>query len=317
MNRILLILLALAPLAAGCINPEALDRADAAIAPAPPADERITGMTMEETKVDSIVPCDDNGSALLPRESACAERILEARGRIGETSLPIELDSVNGAIVITAGPGDAWSFLAKVRVEAADEEGARKALDEAWAWSHEEGGRHQIKAGPVESVPSVTSLLAVTPRVRSAAYQLVLPEWVVLDVKADTSNGAITIGHFRATALVAHTSNGAITVAGVARNVDLDTSNGAITATLAPDSEGAWRASTSNGAITLEVEEGRSLGYDVDATTSNGRITILLDDGDLTTDERNHKHFTTEDFASRAHRATVTLETSNGAITVT
>lgn len=310
-------IVACALLGAGCLAlPEDADRLEAARAPS--ADERIEGMTATLSKSDAMVPCNDGaGGIQVPPPGVCAERTLVVEGRIGLATLDVDLTSDNGGITILPSEGDAWSFRALVRVEGRDEETARRGLDEAWSFSHEEGGEHRIRAGPAPMTPAqLPDVLSAGARVRSTTYELRLPAWVELSIDASTDNGRITIGEFVMRELSATTDNGEIQVEGVACDVGLQTDNGSIQAELQPRGACSWSMATDNGSIRLRVPERRDTGYDLDATTDNGRIDIDLEDGDLSADGSNHERFVTTRYDERDHRAAVTLLTDNGSITV-
>lgn len=325
MRTLLTALALLVPLAlAGCLAPPAsLEDAsspDDREAAAPPPADRVDGMTAEASQEDSSGPCDD-GSTRVPPMPWCATRVLTVQGRIGVDSLPVDLSSVNGGIVVRGdGAGDAWSFVATVKTRGASEEDARAALDEAWSWSHEGPEGHHLRAGPADAAGAlplpVPVVLSTDSRLAGAQYELVLPSWVLLDVEAETSNGAIELLDVRAGSLRARTSNGAITATGTADDADLSTSNGRIEADLRPSASGEYEMSTSNGAISLTVPEGAAHGYDLDARTSNGDIDIRLRDGQVDEEERGHARFRTDRHDARGIQTSVKLDTSNGAIEV-
>lgn len=307
----------LLPLLAGCISlPEDSDAATGQ--PLPPADERIDGMTAEETKVDTVEPCDSGGGIQLPPGNACAKRVLTVTGRSGVASLPVDLSTVNGAVAIVAGTGDAWSFVAEIHVRALTEDAARKGLDSAWSWSHEESGAHHLRAAPTpaSTSPAVDSLGATLV---GASYQVVLPAWTTLDVAIATTNGAVAVTGFAMDGLDVETSNGAIAVAGQTPSASLVTDNGGIDAILTPIASGTYAMKTTNGRIALGVPEDRAHGYDASAKTTNGNIDFELSDGD--TEETNAPAsstatFKTHGYESRTIQTRIEAETTNGGIDV-
>lgn len=295
---------------AGCISiPETEGGAFEPTSSAP--FDRIEGMTAEETKADAAVPCNDGGLQLPPR--ACAERTLTVTGRIGVDRLPVDLEAQNGAIRIEAVDGDAWSFEATVRVAALTEEDARRALDIAWSWSHEEGGQHVLRAGPTPMASGVE--IGTSPHVVAATYTVRLPAWIVLDLDAETDNGQILVDGFEMATVDVETSNGGISLRGAVATLDAQTSNGEIELDLVPRG-GAFDLATSNGRIELELPDERVYGYAIAAETTNGRIEIDLPDGEVEGEE-DEKTFRTRGFASRDVRTSITAETTNGAIRIT
>ena len=301
-------------LLAGCIAPPEGDEDVRPSAVPPPAEDRIDGMTAQVTQQkDQKVDC--GGSP-----GVCYERDLLVTGRIGLDELPIELDGSNGAITVTAGPGDAWSLHATVRVRAPTDEEAREGLDEAWTWSHEESGAHALKAGPKPTGPvslPIPLLPGATPAtVVAARYEVVMHAWVVLAIAADSSNGPIAITGVSTSSIDVDTSNGAILLRADVEDVTAQTSNGAIEAFLRPTGSGTLAFETSNGQVHLGLVEDAAHGYDLAADTSNGRVSILLRDGDLDQDKTSAA-FRTNGYSERRIRSEVSIDTSNGAITVT
>ncbi|HET6405583.1 MAG TPA: hypothetical protein VFH78_13150 [Candidatus Thermoplasmatota archaeon] len=307
MHRTLATLVALATLAAGCIAvPEESDAATLQPADAPPAEERIQGMTAEVTQTDAAVDCKDSGLTIPP--GFCAERVVVATGRIGLDTLPVELIGTNGPIELRRSDGDAWSFTATVRVRAVTEDLARAALDTAWSWSHEDAdGSHALRAKPA----AAGSLGWLSASVRYVEYKVALPEWLVLELTASTDNGGIHVARMAMGDADLETDNGEIIVSGTAHNVRARTDNGQIIASLRPAASGVIDLATDNGQIILEVPEGRAFGYDVAGKTDNGQVIIGLRDGDVRKTE-DGATFRTRGYDGRAIQTKVALETDNG-----
>lgn len=309
-----LALVVLLALSAGCIKmPDDPDRdvEDASFETTPP-EERIQGMSVEdESKQDSTERC-DNGITV-PPGAWCAQRVLTVTGRIGLDALPVSLVGENGAIVLTpGGEDDAWSFGAVIKTRGLTEEEAQQRLDDAWSWSHEDASGHHLKAGP-----TTAGLGLLGAGLVGVQYQVVLPEWVVLELSSRTTNGAVALAFGQARSVDVTTTNGAVSLQGRVQDVRVDTSNGAIAALVSPAADGAFDLRTSNGAITLQVPEDARRGYDVDAQTTNGRVEILLRDGAVQEEGRNHKTFRTEGYEGREVRTEAKLATTNGSVTVT
>lgn len=317
MRPLAVVLALLVPLAAGCISLPDQPGATGSSSTIPPAEDRIDGMTAEETKVDTIEPCDDDGGIQIPPGRVCAKRVLTVTGRSGVLSLPVDLSTVNGAISITSGPGDAWSFIAQIEVRALTEDAARRGLDTTWSWSHEEGGEHHLRAAPTPASTGAVDALGAT--LEAASYQVVLPSWAILDVKAEATNGAMVVQGFRLDGLELKTTNGAFLVEAQTPSATLSTTNGAIEASLVPTASGAYKMSTTNGQIVLGVPEDRAHGYDATGRTTNGAVEFDLEDGE--TSETNAPAsstatFKTDGYENRAIQTKVDLETTNGAIVV-
>ena len=128
-----------------------------------------------------------------------------------------------------------------------------------------------------------------------------------------TSNGAITIED-RAGDLNVRTSNGRIELARCTGAIDVQTSNGAIRIRgVRPEDQGTpftWRATTSNGSITLDLDE--RVEARIRARTSNARAT--LERKDASGDGRRLVSGRSLDIGEGPSQ--VLLTTSNGSITV-
>lgn len=305
--------IALLVVLAGCIAAPTPEEVREAAAIAPPAD-RVDGMTAESTIVDSTAACDDGGLQI-PPGAFCAERIMTATGRIGLDRLPVDLETVNGGISIDSGDSDAWSFIATIKTRALTEDAARSGLDSAWTWGHERDGAHVLYAKP-QRTPTLDALGAT---LESATYEIVLPGWLVLELVAKGTNGAIAVA-LDTDGLTAETTNGAIVLAGAVTDASLKTSNGAITAALTPARSGTITASTTNGAIAINVPEGREMGYDIEGRTTNGDVQILLEDGTVKESSESYvdksASFRTDGYEARAVQTKMSLETTNGNIVV-
>ena len=142
-------------------------------------------------------------------------------------------------------------------------------------------------------------------------------------VVATTSNGSISLGAFEGEAKLessngriavdghwgpvnADTSNGSIDIKG-ATSVVADTSNGSITVVLADDATGGLRLETSNGSITVDLPA--AWQGTVSAETSLGSLNLS---GGKVTGKGGSKSMTVGD----GSKATASIETSNGSVTV-
>lgn len=310
---LLALLLLLAPLA-GCLEPPTGDDPGADVPTAnyeAPAD-RYDGMSADETHEDTVSRCDQDGIQV-PPATWCGTRVVTVTGRIGLDQLPVDLLSVNGAITVSHAVGDAWSLVATLKTRGLTEDQARQALDDTWSWSHEDAdGRHHLNAAPTLGAPLAEG------RLSSVHYAVTLPAWLHLpDARLETTNGAISLAHYKMDKLAARTTNGAITASAWIGDADIKTTNGAITANLVATRSGAWSLDTTNGAITLIASEHTTRGFDLDARTTNGRITIDLSQGKIVEDEKSHKRFVTDNYDARAIQIVGKIKTTNGAISVT
>lgn len=132
-------------------------------------------------------------------------------------------------------------------------------------------------------------------------------------VDADTSNGAVRIEEHEGP-IVVETSNGRITVLGATEAVDADTSNGKVRVELADEGYGPVRIDTSNGGVMLLV--GPGFAGRIDADTSNGKITLLDEAaaGRVTLTEDGKKSKVVQVGESETESV---VDTSNGSVTIT
>lgn len=305
------LLLTLGLLAAGCIAPP--DGQSPGGARAPNAGG---SMTAKETREDAVALCTDGLALGVGR--FCATRTVRVEGDLsGLGHMEVDLATFNGNVDLADHEEGGWSLVATLRARGATEADAKANLEKIrFTWSHESGGTHFVAAK------------AESPRETDGGYAAslaaALPRSVVLVVTAATSNGNVAVKNVATDGLSAQTSNGAVEVDATVTQVDLRTSNGRIGGKLVPTGSGRVSAATSNGAIELAFPEDARHGYDLDAQTSNGKVTVNLRDGETTRkgpsnpyyDPQNDARFTTHGYASRAIQSSVTLTTSNGAITV-
>jgi hypothetical protein len=125
------------------------------------------------------------------------------------------------------------------------------------------------------------------------------------EAKLETSNGRIAVDSHRGP-VNADTSNGSIDIKG-ATAVVADTSNGSITVVLADDATGGLRLETSNGSITVDLPA--AWQGTVSAETSLGSLNLS---GGKVTGKGGSKSMTVGD----GSKATASIETSNGSVTV-
>lgn len=312
MKTPVILLVALGTLAAGCIAPPGDD------APAGARTANSGGsMTAKETHEEKVALC-TSGLGLPSGAQFCAERTLRVEGDVsGISRMDVDLETFNGDVDLSDHAEGGWSLVAVLRARGASEAEAKANLDKiAFAWGHQEGDTHFLAAK------------AQSPREpaggHSASLAAELPRSILLVASLGTSNGDVRVADVATDGLAAHTSNGNVEIDASVTQADLRTSNGKVDARLDPTGSGRIGASTSNGAITLELPEDARHGYDLDARTSNGKVAINLRDGETKRDApsnpyydpQNDARFTTRGYASRGVQSIVHLVTSNGAITV-
>lgn len=298
---------------AGCISPDAFQKASTNTHAVPPPTDRIDGMTADVQQKDTAIDC-ASGTLPLPT-SACYQREVTVTGRIGLDTLPVTLTANNGGIVLKASEDDAWSFHALVKVRGSSPDDAKKGLDTMWSWSHTDGTKHYLLAGPNASVTS-SPLPLVGPEVMSIRYEVTLPAWLVATIKAHTTNGGITVSGLESDSLDLKTTNGGVAIDGPVKSADVSTTNGGIAAQLDPTSIGKVSLRTTNGGVAVTVPEDAAHGYSVDAKTTNGRVAIGLHDGNADSKDKTQATFTSRDYDARAIQTELTISTTNGGVTV-
>jgi DUF4097 and DUF4098 domain-containing protein YvlB len=133
-------------------------------------------------------------------------------------------------------------------------------------------------------------------------------------VTIHTSNGALRLNNLKADTLRGSTSNGPITGTFDATNCDLETSNGPLTIQIPSTTSGKYSFHTSNG--NADVTVGSTAEYRLDASTSNGEVTFSVPSFTYSRDTRTSKAGQTVDYDSAQTKISVTVETSNGSVTV-
>lgn len=267
-----------------------------------------------------------------------SRKTITVSGDLTLETLPVILSTVNGEVTVQPGPSGSWELVATLTGRGESPEQAREQRERlTFLWSIGPAGDHalagqvlleedDVDEGPITlgSSGSATGDLALT-----------VPEDVLLDLRAhttngdidvsgldtqalslDTTNGEVTVSDTRASTLRVDTTNGAIDVeARGTEEVTLDTTNAEVAATLVPADDGTIEIDTTNGAIDLRVPEDDDHGYDAEADTTNGQVTIELEDGQTTYDEeREEASFTTSGYDDRRIQTRITLDSTNGDI---
>lgn len=126
---------------------------------------------------------------------------------------------------------------------------------------------------------------------RSVKFIVSVP--TTTDLVARSGDGAITVtdvrgrlelrsgdGSIKGTGLegevTANTGDGSVTLEGVKGNVDVNTGDGSVRVAGAPT---ALKAHTGDGSVTLDLDEGTTVGKDWEVTTGDGSVKIALPAG--------------------------------------
>lgn len=267
-----------------------------------------------------------------------SRKTITVSGDLTLEALPAILSTVNGEITVQPGPSDSWELVATLTGRGESPDQAREQRERmTFLWSIGPAGDHAL-AGQVLLEEDETDAGPITLGASGSAtgdLALTVPEDVLLDLRAhttngpidvsgldtaelsiDTTNGQVTVSDVQASVLRVDTTNGAIDVeARGTEEVTLDTTNAEVTATLIPAEDGTIEIDTTNGAIDLRVPEDGDHGYDAEAETTNGQVTIELEDGQTTYDEdREEATFVTSGYDDRSIQTRITLDSTNGGI---
>ena len=233
-----------------------------------------------------------------------ATQLVTIRNGYGDaTQASLEADTFNGAIRTLGFDGGGYLLEASLYAHGATETEARERLAELELQHSDEKTGPQLTLTTELVVPDPTcSIEWICPSVatqgdRGATLLYALPQRASHGLGLDTSNGAILVQDLQGSTLQADTSNGAISMDGAWDSVDL---------------------SSSNGRITAKVATGKDTGYDIEASTSNGQITLDVDDTQSVGEQTNNqKHVRTNGYDDRDHRIGLSIDTSNSSVTVT
>lgn len=306
---------------AGCINPGAGDEGeDDGFSPMVGSAGTGGAMTATETKEEWTGLCTDRPGMGGGAGAFCAERKVIVNGVLtGFSAMDVDLSTFNGDVTVTSTSDDDYGFVASLRARGATEADAKRAMEEiTFAWSHADGDAHFLS---VEASYNGKD----NQNARSAILEARLPKALLLRLTAETINGDVSAKGLRAEGLHLESVNGDVIAEAEVAQVQLDTVNGDVEGTLKPLGSGRIRADTTNGEITLRMQEGDAIGYDVLGRTTNGEVEIGLRDGDVGpcpqgseyyTPPCNQRTFKTRNYDARQMRLAVTLESVNGDVTV-
>lgn len=153
---------------------------------------------------------------------------------------------------------------------------------------------------------------------KGGSITIQLPTKDVDQLTVDVSAGAIAVSGIHAGSMSLETSAGAVTVTGKVNELDVSSSSGAIDLNIDAMASGTWTASTSAGAIVLEVTESSQRGYDMQASTTAGSIQFDFDDTEVVSSNPGYaggsRHERTNGYSGRAIQTEIDLTTSAGQI---
>lgn len=296
-----------------------------------PSQQRNASMTAEETEREH-----EGVRANAP--PFYASRVVTIEGLLTLERLPIDLETVNGPIQVETGAEDEYRLVANLTgygftPQQAREQRARLSLD----WDIGQPGAHQLVAHVEQEDQESSGPLSMGGHAKGA-LTLTVPESLLADLDAESTNGEVAVRDLSAVSLVAGSTNGAIdldqvtaedivasttngpidaTVDGT-RSVSLESTNGAIDATVEPATSGSIQASTTNAKIDVAVPEDAEHGYAAEASSTNGDVDIRLEQGSTQDEGGGYSgdaaSFRTSGFEDRPMRTAVTLTSTNGDI---
>lgn len=280
-------------------------------------------------KEESAVDVDREGTQFV------AEKTITVRNDFGGAShATIDLDTLNGGIVMRSGGSGGYVLTATLQGRGTTESDARDALDLLRFLNDDdlEGATLELSFLVERIGQTPVSQLIGQQASHGASFILVVPSEPGHRLLADTSNGAISVTGLHGPSLALDTSNGAISVAGsfddaqldssnaaieldgIFNEVVADTSNGPILGDIEATHSGRLLLTTSNAAIQVDLVGGSDTGFDVTADTSNADASIQLDgDSDSGDDDASAR---SPGYEGKRIRVAVTAETSNAPIAI-
>lgn len=263
------------------------------------------------------------GQASLGAEFVKIKKVYNIDFKKNPDTLKFFIDSSHGSIEVSSWNNLNCEVNVSYRVPVSTEDEAKKIAGQKTRVSYEKG----------ELVVSLKEFFKFFERkgcslkelFKGGAYPVAsitiyAPKNIVYDLKADTSNGRITVNNLKCLNLKADTSNGKITLSNVsAKAVKADTSNGAI--------EFSGRANevkldTSNGAISVLVPADKDIGVKIEkADTSVGKVKVnlkdfLAQDKDTSYGPSSEIKGETKNFAHADYKIVISADTSVGSITI-
>lgn len=229
------------------------------------------------------------------------------------TTVGVDVSTSNGKLVITQDPTA----------------GGATVVAEAKLVNQDRADRFTLETNLVDGVLVVRPVWPDGERRNSESCSITITAPALEGIIARTSNGSIRLSGGRGKADVhtsngsigitdrngethARTSNGRIEVVGGGGDLELVSSNGAISIKdTSPGSAYRWRASTSNGRISLDLVE--PVAGRVRASTSNGKATISRRNGAGESQQLISARSIDHDLGGPGE---IVLTTSNGSIVV-
>ena len=244
----------------------------------------------------------------------------------GEGPIILDLQARNGRIEVFGSEAKGWRAVLRKKVRAQDEAQAKQRAAEIAKFS---------------SGPQTIRFTEETKGWNGSGVSLEIhvPQNLVYDVQARSSNGRVVIENLRATDLVGRTANGkvaAVAVAagtadlttangnisftGTAGDLECKTANGSIQFRLVPESNMRCRLRTTNGSIKVRTPADHGLGHKVKAQTGHGGLEVSLPDFEVKYEEkqfgRRRLEGQTRGYDDKGVKLEMTARATNGSIKV-
>jgi len=242
-------------------------------------------------------------------------------GEFSAENIKVELRGKNGKLDVRSWDGAGYKLKVRVNMRAASEAEAKELSQQAY----------KVTASDSSLKLEVISQL----RNGGISAELLLPSSTEYNLNLDTSNGSVHVADITGDALAIDTSNGAVTLSGCCyERARVDTSNGSVTlnghcgevevhtsnGSIRVDSAGAADSrldlATSNGSITLVLNEAADTGYSIEASTSNGKVTADVSGLSIVAKGRNTLSAKSDNYDSCSHHTQISARTSNGRISI-
>jgi hypothetical protein len=264
-----------------------------------------------------IVILSSSGCVASPAKSTRADSFT-----VGD-SATLVVDSLNGRIQIEGGSGNKVDIQATIRntaglrydaVQNGDQITVTVAGTGGWQLFGNNAGADitvSVPAGIALNLKTSNGDISVQGTRRGGVLKTSNGKVVLQNVQGDfdgtTSNGRIEVTGLQGSGLF-KTSNGKVDLQGVVGSCSASTSNGPISFVGEMKAEGQNRLTTSNGAVSVQLQGTPSVT--LDASTSNGKVSSAL--AILATNTGN----TSLAGKIGAGEATLYIRTSNGSITI-
>jgi len=242
-------------------------------------------------------------------------------GLFEANAIRVVLRGRNGKLQVRNWDGEGYKLTTRVTVRGSSEIEAKNMSREAYVLAATPG-ELQMKVRPTlrnggvsaELLLPVTKEYSMTLETSNGSVQVEDITGEELEIK--TSNGAVVLNGCCFTRTNVDTSNGSVTLAGSCGEAKVETSNGSIRVDAAGAGDSELELSTSNGSITLVVNDEPDTGYSINASTSNGRISADVHGLSILTKGKNNITARSENYDKCGKHTRIQARTSNGRINI-